>query len=144
MKTVTQILKDKGTSIWSIPLGATVLDALQLMAEKNIGAVLVCEDNLIHGIFSERDYARKIVLAGKKSRETPIRDVMSSRVICVTPDRTLEECMAIMTEKRVRHIPVLDGERLIGVISIGDVVKGVISQQQFEIEQLHKYIRESR
>lgn len=144
MKTVAQILKTKGTATWSVTPETSVLDALKMMADKNVGALLVIENERVAGIFSERDYARKIVLQGKTSKKTIVGEVMSAHVLFVTPDRTLDECMAIMTEKHIRHIPVLEGDALAGVISIGDVVKGVISQQQFEIDQLHKYITGSR
>lgn len=144
MKTVAQILKSKGSRTWSVTPETSVFDALKLMAEKNVGALIVLDNQRVAGIFSERDYARKIILLGKTSKETPVRDVMSEKVLFVTPDRTLDECMAIMTEKHIRHIPVLEGDSLAGVISIGDVVKGVISQQRFEIDQLHKYITGER
>jgi len=121
-----------------------VYEALELMAEKNIGAVLVLDADRVVGIFSERDYARRVALRGRSSRTTPIYEVMTSKVFYVRPDHTIEECMALMTEKRIRHLPVMENDRLIGIISIGDVVKAMISQQQFIIEQLEHYITGGR
>lgn len=140
MRTVKDILRTKGTDIWSVSPDATVYDALTFMAEKNIGAVLVMEDDRLVGILSERDYARKVDLLGKRAAETPVREIMTERVVCVRPDETVEECMALMTDKRVRHLPVLEGNRVIGVVSIGDVVKSIISEQEFIIGQLEHYI----
>lgn len=144
MTTVRQILQQKGTDVWSVPPEATVYEALELMAEKNIGAVLVLDGERVAGIFSERDYARRVALHGKSSKTTPVREVMTSRVFYVRPDHTIEECMALMTEKRIRHLPVMEDERLVGLISIGDMVKAVISEQQFIIEQLEHYITGGR
>ncbi len=140
MKIVKDILRTKGTDIWWVPPHATVYEALGLMADKNIGAVLVMEDDHLVGVFSERDFARKVDLLGKTARQTPVRDIMTERVVCVRPDETIEECMALMTDKRVRHLPVLQNNKVIGVISIGDVVKAIISEQEFVIEQLENYI----
>lgn len=140
VKSVRDILRSKGSQVWSVAPTTTVFDVLRLMAEKEIGAVVVLEDGRIVGIFSERDYARKVFLKGKSSKETAVEEVMTPRVVCVSPDRTLDECMALMTEKRIRHLPVCEGDRLIGLVSIGDVVKGVISDQQFMIDQLEHYI----
>jgi len=140
MKTVTQLLRGKGHDILSVSPDTPVFDALQVMAEKNVGALLVLEREELVGIFSERDYARKIILVGKSSKETAVREIMSSHVLYVRPQQTIEDCMALMTDKRVRHLPVLEDERVIGVISIGDVVKGIISEQEFMIEQLQNYI----
>jgi CBS domain-containing protein len=141
MATVAQILKTKSDqSVQSIPASASVLDALKLMAEKNIGAVLVGEGGKIAGIFTERDYARKIALLSKSSRDTPVREAMTSQVMFVRPGQTSEECMALMTENRVRHLPVMDNGKLVGLVSIGDLVKDVISEQKFLIEQLEQYI----
>lgn len=137
---VKQILNEKGNDVWAVSPDATIYEALELMAEKNIGAVLVMDDDALVGIFSERDYARKVVLQGKASRETPVRDGMTDEVICVRPDQSVEGCMSLMTEKRIRHLPVLEGDSVVGVISIGDVVKGVISQQANTIEHLESYI----
>ena len=140
MITVRRLLEKKGSDIWSIPPHATVFEALGLMAEKNVGAVLVIEDEVLVGIISERDYARKIILKGKTSMDTRVWEIMTSSVVYVSPDQSLEECMALMTEKRIRHLPVLEDDQLIGVISIGDVVKELISEQEFVIEQLVSYI----
>jgi CBS domain-containing protein len=141
MKKVAQILRSKSDpTVHSIVPTASVFDALMLMAEKNIGALLIMEGETIVGLLSERDYARKVVLMGRSSKETPVRDVMTCPVLYVGPQQTTEECMALMTEKRLRHLPVLDDGKLIGLISIGDLVKDIISEQQFAIEQLQYYI----
>ena len=140
MSTVKEILRDKLPGIWSITPDATVYDALTLMADKNIGAVLVMDAGRLVGILSERDYARKVILHGKSSKNTLVREVMTERVIYVRPKQTAEECMALMTDKRVRHLPVVQDDLVIGVISIGDVVKSIISEQEFTIEQLEHYI----
>ena len=140
MSTVKETLRTKGPEVWSMAPDATVYDALELMADKNIGAVLVMDANRLVGILSERDYARKVILHGRSSKETPVREIMTRRVVYVRPEQTTEECMALMTDKRVRHLPVLEDEQLIGVISIGDVVKSIISEQGFIIEQLERYI----
>ena len=141
MKTVAEILKAKGDStVYSIAPSATVFEAVKLMAEKNVGALLVMEGEQIVGVVTERDYARKVVLMARSSRDTPLRDVMTSAVIYVQPSQTSEECMALMTENRVRHLPVIDNGKLVGLISIGDIVKGIISEQNFIIEQLQHYI----
>ena len=140
MKTVRDILASKGKDIWSIAPDATVFETLQLMAEKEIGAVLVMVGGNAVGIFTERDYARQVILKGKASKDTPVREVMTSRVVYVKPEETIENCMALMTDKRVRHLPVLEQNRVCGVLSIGDVVKAVISEKQFMIQQLENYI----
>ncbi len=144
MVMVSQCLQHKGRTIWSIGPDESVYDALELMAEKDIGALLVMEGDELAGIFSERDYARKVALKGKLSKETPLREIMTSRVVCVHQHQSIEECMALMTEYHVRHLPVLEGEKLVGVISIGDVVKEIISEQKFVIEQLEQYITGER
>ena len=141
MATVRDMLRSKGFEVWSVAPDTTVYDALKLMAEKNIGAVLVMEADNVMGILSERDYARKIVLVGKASSDTPAREIMTKRVMCVGPEESVEQCMALMTEKKIRHLPVLESNQLIGIISIGDVVKATIAQQEFIIEQLEEYIR---
>ncbi len=140
MATVRQILQTKGNVLWSISPECTILDALKLMAEKNVGALLVVRDEQLVGIFSERDYARNVVLKGRTVDNTTVGDIMTSRVIYVRPNQTTEDCMALMTDKHIRHLPVIDGERLIGIISIGDVVKEIISDQEFTIRNLESYI----
>ena len=137
--TVRQMLAGK-TSVYSVTPQDTIYDALRLMADKNIGAVVVVSDSEIQGIFSERDYARKVILHGRSSAETPVWQIMSSPVITVTPDQTVQDCMHLMTQRRVRHLPVVEGGRVVGMISIGDLVKAVIEDQQQTIEQLESYI----
>jgi len=145
MKTARQVLESKSSQvIYSIPPGATVYAALQLMADKGIGAVLVMEHGKILGILSERDYARKVILMQRTSRETLVRDIMTSAVIYVRASQSTDECMALMTRHRMRHLPVLDdNDELLGMLSIGDLVKDIISEQQFIIEQLEHYIHGS-
>jgi CBS domain-containing protein len=140
MKTVRDLLAGKGDAVFSVTPSATVYEALGVMAERGIGAVLVLEDGRLVGILSERDYARQVVLKGKASKDTPVRDIMTTSVVYVTPERTVDECMAIMTDRRCRHLPVVVDRRVSGVLSIGDVVKALISERQFEIEQLTSYI----
>ena len=139
-KTVSSMLKGKGFDIWSVSQNDSVFDALTLMAEKKCGALVVLEEEKLCGIISERDYARKIILLGKSSKETLVKEIMSSTVFYASPDLTAEECMAVMIDKRVRHLPVMENENLIGVISIGDVVKAVIDEKAFVIDQLERYI----
>jgi CBS domain-containing protein len=140
MKTLRQLLEAKGREVYSIAPDARVFDALRLMADKSVGALIVMEGGRIAGILSERDYARKVILHGKSSHDIQVRDIMTSKIITVHPGQTVAECMALMTEKRIRHLPVTEGERLIGVLSIGDLVKEVIAEQQQTIEQLESYI----
>jgi CBS domain-containing protein len=141
MTLLNQLLQAKGQEVYSVSPDTTVLAALELMAEKNIGAVLVLDDGRVAGIFSERDYARRVVLQGKSSRDTAVADVMTAEVVCARPNLSVEKCLALMTEKRFRHIPVLDeAEQLIGIVSIGDVVKEMLSQQQIIINHLEDYI----
>ena len=140
MKTVRDILKQKGLGLCSVRPDSTVYDALKLMAEKNIGAVLVLDGERPVGILSERDYARQVILKGKTSKDTPVREIMTSKVVFVRPEQSIEECMALMTDKRIRHLPVLEEGKLIGVVSIGDIVKAVISEKEFLIAQLESYI----
>ncbi|MGE5129472.1 MAG: CBS domain-containing protein [Sphingomonadaceae bacterium] len=141
MTTVAQILKSKPEqSVATISPEASVFEAVQKMAEKNIGALVVMEGGKVVGMVSERDYARKVTLMARSSRDTAVRDIMTGRVMYVRPDQTNEECMALMTENRLRHLPVMQGERLVGLISIGDLVKDIISEQKFIIEQLEHYI----
>lgn len=145
MKTAADILKSKSDqTVHTIRPTASVFDAVKLMAEKNIGALLVTEGEQIVGIITERDYARKTILMGRASKETPVRDVMTSEVMYVSPSHTSEECMALMTENRLRHLPVIDGGKLFGLISIGDLVKDIISEQRYVIDQLEHYIRGER
>jgi CBS domain-containing protein len=133
------MLRDK-SEVYTVAPDATVYDALRLMADMNIGAVLVRSDQTLHGIFSERDYARKVILLGKTSRETLVKEIMTSPVISVEPHWTADQCMALMTQKHVRHLPVLEEGRLVGVISIGDVVRAVVDEQKFTIDSLQRYI----
>jgi len=140
MESIKQLLQDKGSEIWKVTQETTVFDALELMAEKNIGALLVFESDKLIGIFSERDYARKVILKGKASKNTLIKEIMSTKVLYIGPEQSIEECMALMTDKRVRHLPVLVGDEVLGVISIGDVVKAIISEQKITIQWLEKYI----
>lgn len=140
MTTVRDILDSKSQAVLSVAPDATVYDALQLMADYDVGALVVMEGERLAGIFSERDYARKVILVGKYSKDMRVQEIMTSRVLCANPAHTVDECMALMTEKRVRHLPVLERDKVVGVISIGDVVKEVISQQRFTIEQLEQYI----
>jgi CBS domain-containing protein len=140
MKTLKQLLEAKGRDVYSIAVDARVFDALKLMADKSVGALIVMEGGRIAGILSERDYARKVILHGKSSHDLQVRDIMTAKVVTVHPGQTVEECMALMTEKRIRHLPVTEGERLIGVLSIGDLVKEVIAEQRQTIQQLESYI----
>jgi CBS domain-containing protein len=140
MRTVRQLVDAKAHRLLSVAPEQTVYSALSKMAEHDIGALIVLQENKLVGIFSERDYARKIVLDGKTSKLTPISDVMTRKVVCVTADRTADECMALMTEKRVRHLPVVDKKNVLALISIGDVVREMISDQRHTIEQLEQYI----
>ncbi|HEY0845445.1 MAG TPA: CBS domain-containing protein [Noviherbaspirillum sp.] len=145
MKSVAQVLQSKADkSVYTISMSTSVLDALKTMAERGVGALLVMDGSRIAGIISERDYARKMVLHGRASHETPVREIMSSPVMYVRPDQTNEECMALMTENRLRHLPVVENGKLVGLISIGDLVKDIISEQKFIIEQLEHYIRGER
>ena len=140
MKTVAQLLALKPGGIVGIAPDAKVLDAVKLLAEKNVGAVLVMDGTRLAGMFSERDYARKVDLKGKSSANTPVSEVMTREVVFVTPTHTNEDCMALMTDKRVRHLPVVANDQVVGLLSIGDLVKDIISEQQFIISQLESYI----
>ncbi len=140
MTSLKMLLKGKGPDVWSVHPDDTVLDAIKLLAEKDIGALIVIKDDKPVGIFTERDYARNVYLKGKSSLDTAVRDVMVAPVICVRPDQSVDECMALMTAKRFRHLPVMDGDELVGMVSIGDLVKSVIADQQFTIEQLEQFI----
>lgn len=140
MRSVQQLLEEKPQQVLSIQPQATVFDALMLMAEKDVGALVVLEGEKLVGIFSERDYARKIILFGKSSRETSVGEIMTAKVVCVRPEQMVDECMALMTQKRVRHLPVLSEKKVVGIISIGDVVRAMLQDQQHTIEQLEQYI----
>lgn len=145
MKRVADILKSKSDrTVQTIEPSTSVLDASKLMAEKNIGALVVTDSGKVLGIVTERDYARKVILKGRSSKDTAVREIMTSPVACVRPGHTNEECMELMTDRRVRHLPVVDGERLIGIVSIGDLVKDIISEQKQTIEQLEHYIMGQR
>jgi CBS domain-containing protein len=141
MTTVRQLLDQKGRNTWSIHPDATVFDAIAKMAEKDIGSLAVIEGDEFVGIFTERHYARNVVLKGKTSPATPVRDIMETHVVIVRPEQSVDQCMALMSEKRVRHLPVFEGKKLIGIVSIGDLVKGTIGDQKFLIDQLEHYIR---
>lgn len=140
MMTLQEILRAKGHDVWTISPDATVYEALSLMADKNVGALVVVEGSRVVGIISERDYARNVILEGKSSRETPVNDIMTSPVYYARPQQTALECMVLMTDKHVRHLPVLENERLAGVISIGDAVKAIIEEQDLVIRQYEEYI----
>ncbi len=140
MTAVKQLLRNKGQTVWAIGPDDTVHTALQLMADKNIGALPVTKDNQLVGIFSERDYVRKVCLQGKVDLETRVGEFMTERVFTITPEHTIEQCMATMTEKHIRHLPVMSAGQLAGIISIGDVVKEVLSDREFTIRQLERYI----
>jgi CBS domain-containing protein len=140
MATVKQLLDQKGTKVHAVPKGATVLDAIRRMAEHDIGSLLVMEGDRLVGIFTERDYARNVFLKGKSSPTTLVEEIMSANVLFVRPEQTVQECMAIMTRHRIRHLPVMVGEKVVGVVSIGDLVNSTIADQKFIIEQLENYI----
>ncbi|MEJ2423694.1 MAG: CBS domain-containing protein [Candidatus Thiodiazotropha sp.] len=140
MQTINQLLQNKGSHVETVPADTSVYDALAIMADKGIGSLVVLQDERPAGLFSERDYARNIILKGRTSKSTPVSVVMSTQVLVAHPQQTVEECMAVMTEKRVRHLPVMEDEQLIGIISIGDLVKAIIEDQRFVIDQLVSYI----
>jgi CBS domain-containing protein len=144
MKIVRDILQVKGTEVYTIPPDATVYEALQKMAEKNVGALLVVKDNDVAGVISERDYARKVVLKGKFSKEVPVSDIMATHIVRVNPYQDIEACMELMSDKHVRHLPVIQNERIIGIISIGDIVKAIIEHKEEIINQLENYIKGKR
>lgn len=140
MSTVRQLMRTKPAEVWTVEPQASVYGALELMADKDIGAVLVVEHDRLVGVFSERDYARKVVLHGKSSRNTTVGELMTQLVYYVRPEQTTEECLALMTSKRIRHLPVMEGDRLVGIVTIGDVGKEIMSQQEFTIRNLEIYI----
>jgi len=140
VKLIREILENKGDEIWFVGPHATVYEAIEIMADKVVGALVVMENDKLVGIISERDYARKVILRGRSSRDTPVLDIMTSRVIETSPDNTVDECMALMSENKIRHLPVMQGDKLLGVISIGDLVKETIKEQKSTIEQLERYI----
>jgi len=140
MQTIRDILKTKGTDVWCVEPDATVFDALQRMAEKEVGALVVTEGAQVVGLISEREYARKVVLEGRTSPTTLVKEIMISPVVYIHLDQAIEECMSLMTEKRTRHLPVIEDGKLVGLISIGDIVKSIIADQQFLIEQLVRYV----
>jgi CBS domain-containing protein len=144
MTAVRNILDEKGHQVWSVHPGDTVYDAIKLMADKDVGALMVLDGRKIAGIITERDYARNVFLKGRGSPQTLVGDIMACNVACVTPDKSIEDCMAIMTARRVRHLPVIGDDELLGIVSIGDLVKSIISDREFAIEQLEHYIRGGR
>ena len=144
MISIRQLLERKGSEVWSTSPDASVYEALQLLAEKNIGALVVLREAELVGVVSERDYARKVILHGKTSMKTPVKEIMTEEVITVGTGSTVEEAMALMTDKRIRHLPVVEGGKIVGVVSIGDLVKAIIADQEFTIDQLEKYISGTR
>ena len=140
MTTIAQLLNAKGNQIWSVEPKATIFEALEVMSEKEIGALLVMEDGKLTGIFSERDYARKVILKGKSSKETPVGELMTKKVFYIDPQKTINDCMAMMTAKRIRHVPVIEYNQVMGIVSIGDVVNQIISEQEVTINHLENYI----
>lgn len=137
---VQDLLAKKGTEVYRVAPADTVRAAIEQMAERGVGALLVMDGESLRGIVSERDYARQVILKGRASHDTPVSDIMTEKVICVEPERTIEECMALMTDRRIRHLPVIENSRVVGVISIGDVVKAAIAERDFQIQQLISYI----
>ena len=140
MTTIAQLLNAKGKQIWSVEPKATIFEALEIMSEKGIGALLVMEDGNLKGIFSERDYARKVILKGKSSKETPVGELMTKKVFYIDPQKTTNDCMAMMTAKRIRHVPVIEDNQVMGIVTIGDVVNQIISEQEVTINHLENYI----
>ncbi|MDO9262927.1 MAG: CBS domain-containing protein [Desulfosalsimonadaceae bacterium] len=144
MKIIRDILQEKGSEVYAIPPHATVYETLQMLADKNVGALLVMQDDSVVGIISERDYARKVVLKGKFSKDVPVSEIMSSHILRIDPDQDIETCMELMSDKRVRHLPVFENGRVVGIISIGDIVKAIIEHKEETIAQLENYIRGNR
>jgi CBS domain-containing protein len=142
VKLVKNILQVKGNEVYAVPMDVVVFDAIKMMSDRGVGALLVMESGKLVGIISERDYTRKVILKGKSSKDTPVKEIMSAPVIYTTPDESIERCMAMMTTKRIRHLPVLDGGEVIGVVSIGDLVKAIIAQQEVWIRELENHVLE--
>jgi CBS domain-containing protein len=142
MDTVHKLLESKGSEVWSIGPEASVFEAIELMAERGCGALLVMSGRELAGIISERDYARKVILAGRSSRTTRVREIMSSPVVTADPSHKVEQCLSMMTDKRIRHLPITDGGKVVGMVSIGDLVKAIIAEQKFLISQLEQYIKQ--
>ncbi len=140
MKSVHDILKHKGNEVWSVKPDDTIFNSLKVMADKEVGALLVLDGDKLVGIVTERDYARRVILEGKSSQSSSVSEIMTSQVLCVSPKQTVDECMALMTDKRARHLPVLDDDKVVGVVSIGDLVKATIDEQQVLIDHLQHYI----
>jgi CBS domain-containing protein len=140
MITIRQLLELKGSLVWSIAPDRSVYEALVILAEKNVGALVVVKKGRVVGVFSERDYARNIILQNRKSKQTLVQDIMTQQVTAVRPEQTVDECMALMTDKGIRHLPVLEGDQLVGIVAIGDLVKAIIAEQRARIEQLERYI----
>ena len=140
MTTIAQLLNTKGNQIWSVEPKATIFEALEIMSEKEIGALLVMEDGKLTGIFSERDYARKVILKGKSSKETLVGELMTKKVFYIDSQKTINDCMAMMTAKRIRHVPVIEDNQVVGIVTIGDVVNQIISEQEVTINHLENYI----
>ena len=140
MTTIAQLLNTKGNQVWSVKPKATIFEALEIMSEKEIGALLVMEDEKLTGIFSERDYARKVILKGKSSKETPVGELMTKKVFYIDSQKTINDCMAMMTAKRIRHVPVIEDNQVMGIVTIGDVVNQIISEQEVTINHLENYI----
>ena len=140
MTIINELLKSKGHDVWSIAPGDIVFNAIKMMADKGVGALMVMDGDKLVGVISERDYARKVILQGRSSKDTPVRDIMTTPVICARPEQTVEAAMALMTEKRIRHLPVVEEGRLVGIVSIGDLVKSILAEKEFLIAQLETYI----
>ena len=140
MTIINELLKSKGHDVWSIAPGDVVFNAIKMMADKGVGALMVMDGDKLVGVISERDYARKVILQGRSSKDTPVRDIMTTPVICARPEQTVEAGMALMTEKRIRHLPVVEEGRLVGIVSIGDLVKSILAEKEFLIAQLETYI----
>lgn len=140
MKFIKELLDSKGHDVWSIAPDDVVFNAIKIMADKSVGALLVMDGDKLVGIISERDYARKVILQGRSSKETPVRDIMTAPVICARPEQTVDVGMALMTEKRIRHLPIIEEGRIVGIVSIGDLVKSILAEKEYLIEQLETYI----